>query len=404
MISSKIKYIDLLCDILILCPIIWMFSGLFLYPDGAKLIVILIGIASITSCYKNGYQHIIDNIKSNKLLWLLGALSAFSIIAYYSYGYSSRQLRALLALFIYLAVIPAFVIAKLNFKYLTILGAITASSFTFIQMVIYSHSRSWDINPIPYATFIASLAIISLYFLLQSKNIKQTAIWMFSTLLSIVPLLLSQSRGLWIALVFTFLVLLIKTIKNKNVNIKLLMSIVLLIIFSLYLSADKIKQRITQTEHEINLIKQGNLKTSIGLRLQMWNAAISLAKESPTIGLGDKHIDYKIQLVKQGLLDQSVIQYTHYHNQFLNELVKYGLIGFVLLIASFFLPIYYFFCYENRYKWPGLLVVLTYAIASLTDVPFQHAQTSIFYFIIVYITLCPLSNKSPTCFQVKEKI
>lgn len=374
-------------DCIIILPFLWAFTGLFLYPGGKKLIVILILLSAITSIFSYGKNLVWENIKTNKLLWILAACSLFSVIAKTYYGYSSSLMRALICLFILLATFPATLTSKINVKVLIIIGTITSFVYVMFETYILGHGRMWSINPIPYATFSASLSIAAFYYLLQSKSWKCCLIWLSTFIAATLPLLYSQSRGLWLALAVTVIVLIIKLLCSNKKSIYLLLPFILASSAAYYVSQDKIIPRIESTKIEVEQIMQGNLNTSIGLRLQMWKAAIILAKESPLIGLGNRHIERKKELVEQKIISSQVIPFTHYHNQFLNELVKYGIIGLLLLLCSIFLPFYYLKKNNNQYTWPGILIIGVYIIASLTDVPFQHAQTLIFYFLLMYLLL-----------------
>lgn len=382
-----------LLDNLILLPLLWSFTGMFLYPDGRKLMVILVLLSAFSSVYSYGIKQVIENIKANKLIWILGLYSMFAILAKTYYGYSSSLMRGLICLFIYLAIFPSSLLNKVNFKYLILLGTLTSCVYVLYQTLVLNLDRMWTINPIPYATFSASLSIIAFYYLLQSKTIKHCLLWLSTFIAAVTPLLYSQSRGLWLALAAIMLVVIIKSLISYKKSVYLLLPFILASVSAYYLSHDKITERIDRTKIEIEEIMQGNLDTSIGLRLQMWKAAIILSKESVLIGLGDQHSDYKQQLVEQKIISQPVVKFTHYHNQFLNELVKYGIIGLSLLLFSIFLPFYYLKKNNNQYTWPGILIISVYIIASLTDVPFQHAQTLTFYFVVMYLLSSPANNQ-----------
>ena len=375
-------------DTIILLPIYWTFTGMFLYPNGKKAMVAIVLIAAITSLYKYGINHIKDNLKNNKFIWLLAASSIFAILADSYYGYSTSQLRAFVSLFVYFSILPTQLNSKIELKSLTLTGAATSLIYLLIQMLVYdNYGRTWTINPLPYATFICSIAIMSLYFLLHSNSFKQRALWLIAFITTLLPIFYSQARGLWLALSVAILLLVIKSFINNKKSILLLIPLILVTAIPTYLASDKITQRIEQTISETKQISAANLNTSIGMRLQMWKAALYLSTESPIIGVGDKHIAYKKELAEQGIISSSIIHYSHYHNQFLNELVKYGVIGLLLLLFSIFLPIYYYLKVENQYKRPAIWVLLIFLIASLTDVPFQHAQPITFYFIVMYIAL-----------------
>ncbi|TEW56614.1 O-antigen ligase family protein [Psychromonas sp. RZ22] len=372
---------------IILLPILWVFTGMFLYPGGKKMIVILVLISTMLSFYTYGIKPILQNIKNNRILWLLGAYCIFSIFAKMHYGYGSSSMRALLCLFIFLAILPPSLITKINFKYLVLIGTITSFIFVMVHTFIFHQGRMWSINPIPYATFSATLSILSFYYLLQSRSIRPFLLWITTFVTALIPLLYSQSRGLWFALIIAIIVVVIKSFFNNKKSVYLLIPFLLATGIAYYFSHDRITQRITQTEAEIHQIQKGNLNTSIGLRLQMWKTAIILSQKSPIIGLGNEHIAYKKRMAEQHLISPRIVNFTHYHNQFLTNLVKYGIIGLALLILTIILPAYYLKKNNNENTWPGLLIISIYSIASLTDVPFQHAQTLTLYFILTYLLI-----------------
>lgn len=387
---NKKKLLELVTSL----PILWVFTGLFLYPNGKKLMVVLVLISAITSVYLFGIKSILDNIKANKLLWVLSAYSLFSFFAKTYYGYSSSLIRGLLCLLVFLAIFPPQLASKINFKHLIIIGTITSFFFVMFNTFILHQGRMWSINPIPYATFSASLSILAFHYLLQGKGFKQCLLWLTTFFAAVIPLLYSQSRGLWLALAIVMTVVIIKYFFNQKKSIYLFIPFILASAIAYYFSHDKITQRVEQTKSEIQEVIQGNLNTSIGLRLQMWKAGIILSKESPFIGLGDNHITYKEALAKKNTISTAAVHFTHYHNQFLNDLVKYGLVGLTLLLLSITLPFYYLRKNNNQYTFPGLLIISIFTIASLTDVPFQHPQTLSFYFVSLYLLLLQKSNKS----------
>jgi len=401
--NIKINLKNNLLDFIILLPVFWTFTGMFLYPNGKKAIVALILLAAATSLVQYGLRPVKDNLKNNKFLWLLGASSLFAIFADSYYGYSSSQLRAFISLFVYLSILPAQLNAKIELKLLTLMGAATSLIYLLIQMFVYdNYDRAWTINPIPYATFIAAITVISFYFLLKSPTFRERTLWLITFLTILPPLFFSQARGLWLALTIAILLLVIKSISNNKKNILFLMALILITAIPGYFLSEKLTQRFEQTKLEVQKISDGNLETSIGMRLQMWKAALYLSTESPLIGLGDTHIAYKKELTEQGIISPAIIDFSHYHNQFLNELVKYGVVGLALLLLAIYLPIYSLFNVKKHYKWPAILVLLIFIVASLTDVPFQHAQLLTFYFIVMHITLCTEQSSQLTKRETHE--
>jgi len=362
---------------IIFFPVLWTFTGMFLYSNGKKMMVVFVLISAIVSFYLYGKSNFINNTKNIKLIWLLGACLLFAAFAKVHYGYSSSLLRGLACLFIFFIALPPFLSKKIELKQLTIIGAISTLIYMIVQVFILNNGRMWSINPIPYATFSASISALTFYYLLQCKSV-------------------SQSRGLWLALAVVLLVMIVRLFITNKKSIYFIFPLMIVSSLAFVLSGNKIVERIEKTKVEIEKINEGDLTSSIGLRFQMWKAAIILIPESPIIGLGKTNIDYKRKLSEQGVISKGTVNYTHYHNQFLNELVKYGIIGLILLLASISYPFYYLNKNNNNNTWPGIIVISIFILASLTDVPFQHAQTITFYFIFLYLALEQKNARQPS--------
>ena len=373
-------------DSVILFPFIWVTTGMFLYPDGKKLMVLFVLMSVITSIYSYGIKMQWLNIKNNKLLWLIGTWLIFALFSKLYHGYGSSVLRVLFTSFLFFASLPpSLVINKINFKTLIIISALTSMVYLILQVFILDLGRNWTINPIPYATFSTVISIIAFHYLLNYKSKRDCFVWLIIFIIGVIPLLYSQTRGLWLALGILIIFLTLKMLFSGKKSIYLLIPLILALIASYHLGGEKITQRISQTQSEIQQIIDGNMDTSIGQRLQMWKAAIILSQKSPLLGLGDSHAKYKKELVDQHVVSPKIIRYSHYHNQFLNTFVKGGFLGLVILLLSIILPAYYLIRNKNKYTWPGLLIIATYIIASLTDVPFHQAQTLTYYFILIFI-------------------
>ncbi|MFT5558819.1 MAG: O-antigen ligase, partial [Sphingobacteriales bacterium] len=59
--TIQINFKNKLFNLVILLPIFWSFTGMFLYPNGKKAIVALILVAAIVSLYQYGVNHIRRN-------------------------------------------------------------------------------------------------------------------------------------------------------------------------------------------------------------------------------------------------------------------------------------------------------------------------------------------------------
>jgi O-antigen ligase len=83
-----------------------------------------------------------------------------------------------------------------------------------------------------------------------------------------------------------------------------------------------------------------NTTTSIGKRLEMWRTAWALSDEHIWLGMGRSgYLDAKQKLAEEGKMDASVKDYTNAHNDYLDALVKRGIIGLAALLALFLVPL-----------------------------------------------------------------
>ncbi len=75
------------------------------------------------------------------------------------------------------------------------------------------------------------------------------------------------------------------------------------------------------------LYEQGNVNTSIGLRLHMWTIAVNEIKSHPIAGTGTNSFKYLWENNKQ---DRSLPSYDHPHNSFLYMLLSFGAPGLIV--------------------------------------------------------------------------
>jgi O-antigen ligase len=200
-----------------------------------------------------------------------------------------------------------------------------------------------------YAIHVYGLFIL----LLQNKYKKLIFLYFVSTLILLVPLLLTQTRGSIIALVlalaFTFLI----DFKNKYANMKIL-SLILCAIASFFV-----------------FTKAGAFAYSRGdnQRLEIWVKFLEVIKNQSILGCGDRDFI-------NGKLFEIVVNsgehIHHAHNILINALWRGGLIGFISLAAILVFGAYNSFLYYMTKKDPiplGLLIILT--IAGMVDVEFH---------------------------------
>lgn len=377
---------------LILAPYLFAFSGMLIIPNGDKKMAIFLVVGSLAGLFFSKINNV--NLKDrlcNPYLIIVILVTLYSIFSYYTHGASSREMRALIVTSIFLAFFPLKEIKNKLLISLLFTGSLVLflNSFYYHQILGYSRFSGY-INPIPYATICAIIGSLAYSLILSSSDVKERLICTLPLLLVIYPLITSESRGVWLALVFSITLVSLRHISHKNLTKKtitnLIIPILIVSIGSLTLLKDNIELTIKKTQSEIHQIESGELNNSIGLRFQMWLAAPSLIKNNIILGSGDKHQLEIKQLYDDGKISSSLYEFnpTHYHNQFLDKFIKSGIVGLIMLIALMIYPVIISHKLSTRKEMLVLSIVSVIFIASLSDVPLNHPQPLILFLLLLF--------------------
>lgn len=244
-----------------------------------------------------------------------------------------------------------------------------------------------------------SLGIFSLvmaFYFVSKKEKKITALCLMGMLFGLLGSFLSTARGGWIGL--PILVVCVLFLYRHSLSKKFLLlfssfSVILMIIAG-SLPQTQISERIQLAYQEVqSYFQDGNGETSVGARLDMWKSAVLMAKEKPLLGHGKEGMMLaKHKQVEQKIISSHVAQFTHVHNQFLDDLAKRGVIGLIALLLVFFVPLRHFILHLN----PQHLIQHSIAVLGITHVVatmcycltqgfLAHNSGTIFYFFLVVV-------------------
>lgn len=141
--------------------------------------------------------------------------------------------------------------------------------------------------------------------------------------------------------------------------------------------------RIYQTIWELDMyFKTGdpNLK-SLAQRIEFVKAAITVIREHPFFGVGTGN--YKQEFIEAYQKNQSKLDPQHYgssHNQYLNYLVKFGILGFLWIMFAWIYPL---FLANKQGFYPVVMLLLIMGIANFSDSNLE-AHMGISFFIFFY--------------------
>ncbi|NGN99188.1 O-antigen ligase family protein [Grimontia sp. S25] len=338
------SYRKVVIDCIILLPLVWAFAVQFLYADAKKHMVFAFIFSFLVVIFNDGFQCVAENIKNRKSAWLLGLFFVLSIIFYFLNGYSSNVVRASAIVFFYFTILPkrTLKIFADNVHYFLFLGAISIGFFSYYQGSVMSLGRHWEMNPIPLSTIAAVLLVSSLAVFFEAESKKKKIMMITSFIFSSNALVLGESRGVMLAMGVA-VVLLVCYVLTKNANKirmrKYISIFILSIVGLLTLNISSIVARYEATKKEVASIESGNLNTSIGFRLQLWHAGAELIKDKPILGYGESHKEEKERLAKEGYISKQAAKHSHYHNQYIDSMVKNGVGGLFSILLLIFLPL-----------------------------------------------------------------
>ena len=236
---------------------------------------------------------------------------------------------------------------------------------------------------------------IALYFWQKTQR-KQSALCILAALFGILGSILSTARGGWPALPILLIALLWMYRRNlsKTFFITLIGLFAIAIIGIAQMPNNRMSERFAAAQYDIQqYLERGNGSTSVGARFDMWQSVFIMVQEKPILGWGIQGAPQKRhQLAEQGIISQYAGQFTHAHNQYLDDLSKRGIVGLVAFLAIFVIPLRRFMpglksdsAETKLIATLGTLHVLAVMIYCLSQSFFTHNSGNLFYFFLTIV-------------------
>lgn len=227
--------------------------------------------------------------------------------------------------------------------------ALALTSITALYVVfefLRIHTSPTTIIPWAYGMVLFSIVLASVRLMSESTPTKVTTaiFWLSSTgaVLFLIAVLLSGVRGayfaaLWVACIVAFSLrhaLSLRLFKNKYLWISsVIVALGLGILIKNVPQVYQIPQaRIAIAIAEIKGFQDDKRNSSVGLRLHFMEKGLEAYLKKPWLGYG---IEQRTQLVNQwGTdVDPSLTEMTHTHNEYLNAVLDYGVLGGATLLS-----------------------------------------------------------------------
>ncbi len=238
-------------------------------------------------------------------------------------------------------------------------------------------------NPAGYAVFFAGLTPLAYHLIGSSdkclKIIGKTAILTFA-----IAIILSQSRAGVISLLFFYAIILYTKVRNKSLFLIAMLGFTLIIGYFLY-------------EFKAH---------SANGRLLIWENSLRMISDAPLFGHGfngftSKYMLYQAEYFRENpdspfsLLADDVL---HPFSEYLNFIIRYGLITFVLALSSICIA-----CkgsFRDIHKRHLTLSLIVIAVFSLFSYPLEYGTTQL---IVIISILFLASSRSSTVYTIKIK-
>jgi len=205
---------------------------------------------------------------------------------------------------------------------------------------------------------------------------------------------LSGSRSSWLGLLGLLVVIDWRNVKQSRLMASVLATVISVVIIFMIIPELHSKLRITEAIHDVHEILEGNFRSSIGDRLQMWKASLLMFWSSPVLGIGSGNFQVEIaNLTLSGAVDIELHQgstvYNQAHSEILDILASKGLLGFVAYFVLLILPFKNFGTYLESTS----VSVKTFALMGRATIVafFMFGLTLATFKVQIYCAIYPLT-------------
>lgn len=285
------------------------------------------------------------------------------------------------------------------------IGAISSGLIAIYEKVYLGMPRAFDDSmPIQSGNISMTLALLCLCAFFWFRNIGRKGIAAFmllSFLMGGIGSFLSGTRGGWVLLPIVLFTIVFYFRKQLSFKDGLYASTVCaLLLFLAMLPQSGVMDRIYNAKADVVHYFDGvNPDTSLGIRLQLWESAYNSFLEKPIFGWGNNGIRLsQLNQYNNGSISEFIYNFnSHAHNQFLDELAKRGIIGFLMLALLYFYPLWVASKNKNN-----LLVSSMLAVSALTLIDYSLSQafinhnSGIIFFIFLFSVLITALRTAPT--------
>jgi O-antigen ligase len=283
-----------------------------------------------------------------------------------------------------------------------VVGSVLAFALALYERLVLGIERAnGGEHPIMFGDTGMMLGLLSLVAAVYFYSQKRSLLLCFAVIGGLCGMgasVLSGSRGGWVAvpLIGFFLLWECRDLLGRKLLAGVVSVAAICIFVAIAVPQTGIQKRAGEAISNIQQYSDGSrTNTSVGARFDMWKAAIYMFEQAPIFGVGESQVrPIKTQLAAQGMIHEKAIPYDHAHNEYLQALSTRGIVGLVILLAMYLVPMRLFLkkLRVHRDNWrirsyamAGALIPMCYMDFALTQTMFVHnIGVMMFAFPIVY--------------------
>ncbi|WP_198928370.1 O-antigen ligase family protein [Enterovibrio norvegicus] len=296
--------------------------------------------------------------------------------------------RTLITCLAYIGLVPWKRFSQKHIYYVFVISSIFCGLNAGYEYVVMDIKRvGIATNPIPYALYCSLLALVSIHLAITSNDRLLKGLAVLGAVMACCALLLTDVRGVILFFPFVAVFLAMKSIDatpRKIVAIVVIASLSVVCSYAVFKT--KIDQRIARTLHEVELVEQGKVRTSIGIRFALWQFGMETIKDDVLLGIGDEKLEQGIK----DLPNHRVSKQPHLHSQYLDTLARFGVVG-LLLLTAFIVSSLLTITDNKKLLWNvsplRASIVLMIVVAATTDVPFHHTHMVYLFTVLVGVLI-----------------
>src|SRR5690554_231413 len=235
-----------------------------------------------------------------------------------------------------------------RFRAKDLLLSFSLSGLVFLGYWLF-HDRGGRLDGLVHAIHFGNIALITLLLCIGGLLIQTKRHWTIvaaaGSIGALIAFMESGSRGGLVALFLALLTvgLWLSIFRNKIRYFVITLALVASAAMVSVKFIDPVSERYELTLSELNKYSEGQMYTSMGMRLLMWEAALSVITDAPVIGSGFSGYRSEIvNRVEEGRLKPLMLNFSSEpHNQYLYQLTSHGLVGLFLLLLILTTPVFY---------------------------------------------------------------